>query len=196
MQELLAGYQRFRTNGWPEKRGKRAGSEGAGCRLHRQPSGPGYDLRRRAGRDADHTQRSEPGAALCSGRRLSRHQRGAGIRCQSAGGAGHRRNGPRPVRRCESLLDGRSGKADEFVAPWMSIAQPACARALRFPPGEGRGLVCEHEVIKVSLANLMTFPWIAERVRGGELALHGAWFDIRIGALMILQPDGDFAPQE
>jgi carbonic anhydrase len=96
----------------------------------------------------------------------------------------------------QTLLEGAPDQASEFVAPWMSIARPACTRAMRFPPGEGRRLVCEHEVIKVSLTNLMTFPWIAERVAAGELALHGAWFDIRIGALMILQPDGAFAPQE
>ena len=96
----------------------------------------------------------------------------------------------------QTLLEGTPDKANEFVAPWMSIARPACARAMRFPPGEGRRLVCEHEVIKVSLANLMTFPWIADRVAGGKLTLHGAWFDIRIGTLMILQPDGAFAPHE
>jgi carbonic anhydrase len=95
----------------------------------------------------------------------------------------------------QSLLQGAAGKASEFVAPWMSIAQPARARAmLSVKPGE-RQLICEHEVIKVSLANLMTFPWIAERVAAGTLALHGAWFDIRIGELMVLMPDGSFAPE-
>lgn len=39
----------------------------------------------------------------------------------------------------------------------------------------------------------MTFPWIAEGVEAGKLKLHGAWFDIRIGVLMTLQPDGSFA---
>jgi carbonic anhydrase len=48
-------------------------------------------------------------------------------------------------------------------------------------------------VVKVSLANLMTFPWVAERVAAGRLKLHGAWFDIHSGVLMILQPDGSFA---
>jgi carbonic anhydrase len=42
----------------------------------------------------------------------------------------------------------------------------------------------------------MTFPWIAERVAAGELTLHGAWFDIRIGALVTLQPDGAFSLTE
>jgi carbonic anhydrase len=96
----------------------------------------------------------------------------------------------------KTLLEGTPDKAREFVGPWMSIARPACERAMRFPPGEGRRLICEHEVIKVSLGNLMTFPWIAERAAAGELTLHGAWFDIRIGALMLLRKDGAFEPQE
>jgi carbonic anhydrase len=44
----------------------------------------------------------------------------------------------------------------------------------------------------VSLANLMTFPWIAERVASGRLTLHGAWFAIRTGELMVLDPAGNF----
>jgi carbonic anhydrase len=42
----------------------------------------------------------------------------------------------------------------------------------------------------------MTFPWIAEQVAAGKLALHGAWFSIRTGMLMLLQPDGTFAAPE
>ncbi len=44
-------------------------------------------------------------------------------------------------------------------------------------------------MVKISLANLMTFPWIAERVAAGKLELHGAWFDIHSGVLLTLQGD-------
>jgi carbonic anhydrase len=54
--------------------------------------------------------------------------------------------------------------------------------------------MCEHECIKVSLQNLLTFPWIESRVRSGALTLHGAWFAIRTGMLTLLQTDGTFAP--
>jgi carbonic anhydrase len=50
----------------------------------------------------------------------------------------------------------------------------------------------EQEVIKLSLANLQTFPWIAERVADGTLTLRGAWFAIRAGTLLLLQPNGSF----
>ncbi len=92
------------------------------------------------------------------------------------------------------LLDGGPDNAREFVAPWMSIAQPARERALEYGAPEERQRCCEYEVIKVSLANLMTCPWIAERVAAGKLELHGAWFDVATGVLMTLQHDGSFAP--
>jgi carbonic anhydrase len=92
-----------------------------------------------------------------------------------------------------ALLDGAPEHAHEFVAPWMSIAASARVRALGCGSAEERQQCCEHEVIKVSLSNLMTFPWVAERVAAGKLELHGAWFDIRTGVLATLQPDGSFA---
>jgi carbonic anhydrase len=95
-----------------------------------------------------------------------------------------------------ALLEGAPANAQEFIAPWMSIAQPARMRAQSLPSAENRQQFCEHEAIKVSLANLLTFPWIAEPVAAGTLTLLGAWFDIRTGALLILQPDGAFAPAE
>lgn len=93
----------------------------------------------------------------------------------------------------QALLSGPPENARDFVAPWMSIAEPARLRTLRYTSIEERQQCCEHEVIKLSLANLMTFPWIAERVAAGTLALHGAWFAIHSGLLMTLQPDGSFA---
>ncbi|HMD50669.1 MAG TPA: carbonic anhydrase [Bryobacteraceae bacterium] len=95
-----------------------------------------------------------------------------------------------------ALLDRAPEQAHEFIPAWMSIAEPARLRTLNRGSAENAHAYCEHEVIKVSLANLMTFPWIAERVGAGKLALDGAWFDIRSGVLMTLQPDGSFAPYD
>ena len=53
----------------------------------------------------------------------------------------------------------------------------------------------EWEAIKVSLANLRTFPFIAEREARGEIKLHGAWFAIAEGSLYVLnEADGAFKP--
>lgn len=96
----------------------------------------------------------------------------------------------------KSLLDEKPDRTHEFIAPWMSIAAPARARALHSENPGDRQRSCEFEVIRISLANLMTFPWLAERVSAGRLKLHGAWFDIRNGTLMVLRPDGSFAAPE
>jgi carbonic anhydrase len=94
----------------------------------------------------------------------------------------------------KALLEGAPEVAHEFVAPWMSIAETARLRAMRIAHPEERQQFCEHEVIRVSLENLMTFPWIAERVAAKKLQLHGAWFAIHSGRLMLRQADGSFAP--
>ena len=91
------------------------------------------------------------------------------------------------------LLEGAPENARDFVAPWMSIAEPARLKAALDLSPEQRRETGEHEVIRISLANLLTFPWIRARVEEGKLTLHGAWFAIHSGLLMTLQPDGSFA---
>ena len=54
---------------------------------------------------------------------------------------------------------------------------------------------CEQAAILVSLENLMTYPWIAERVTTGAMHLHGWYFDIAEGELLSYQPARNgFAP--
>ena len=40
-----------------------------------------------------------------------------------------------------------------------------------------------------SVANLMTFPWIAERVAAGKLVLHAWWFNLTEGQLYAFNPE-------
>jgi carbonic anhydrase len=59
----------------------------------------------------------------------------------------------------------------------------------------GAFLDMEREAVKISLANLRTFPWILERETAGELKLHGAHFSISEGRLYMLdEAEGDFHP--
>ncbi len=50
----------------------------------------------------------------------------------------------------------------------------------------------EHEGIRISLRNLLSFPWLDERVRAGTLTLHGWWVDLAAGRLCEIEPDGGF----
>jgi carbonic anhydrase len=87
-----------------------------------------------------------------------------------------------------ALLDGPENHTGDFIGSWMSIASSARSRALAVFPDDPHQAqrICEHETIGVSIANLMTFPWIKERVAAGTLKLHGWYFDIESGELEIL----------
>ena len=93
----------------------------------------------------------------------------------------------------QALLRGAPAEAGDFVANWMAIAEPARRVATQCDTPDARERCCELEVVRVSLANLRSFPWIAAREQAGLLTLHGAWFAIRTGVLTLLQADGQFA---
>ncbi|GGC60747.1 carbonic anhydrase [Siccirubricoccus deserti] len=92
-----------------------------------------------------------------------------------------------------ALLEGAPPEARDFVAGWMSIAERARERVLRCDPAE-RQEACEHETVRITLANLLTFPWVAEAVAEGRLTLHGGHFGVATGRLLRLGPDGEFVP--
>ena len=57
------------------------------------------------------------------------------------------------------------------------------------PPEEAEQ-VAEEAVVRLSLDNLRTFPWIAEREAAGELALSGLHFGIADGVLRVAARTG------
>jgi carbonic anhydrase len=75
-----------------------------------------------------------------------------------------------------------------FIADWVRMLDGARDRIRDAHPelDQEAFLEMEREAVKVSLANLRTFPWIAERERAGSLKLHGAHFSIAEGLLYIL----------
>ncbi len=95
----------------------------------------------------------------------------------------------------KALLNGLPYPVGEFLDPWMRNATDAMERALADATADPQ-TACEHEAVKLSLSNLLTFPWIRERVFAEQLRLHGATFDIRSGELSVLQPSGRFTPVE
>lgn len=99
-----------------------------------------------------------------------------------------------------ALMDGEGITENryEFIGRWVAIARAARDRVFReltAEPDEIKSRACEHWAIELSLKNLMTFPWIRERVESGALKLHGWYFDIRAGELLGYSPDRqEFAP--
>jgi carbonic anhydrase len=84
-----------------------------------------------------------------------------------------------------AALDPRAlvtNNCNEFVGPWVAMLGEAKKKVLAsgtFNPQHA----LELEGIDVSLANLMTFPFVAAAVMKGDLTLHGAWFAIHHGEL-------------
>jgi carbonic anhydrase len=84
-----------------------------------------------------------------------------------------------------------------FIADWVHMLDSARdhVRARHDELDRDAFLEMEREAVKVSLGNLRTFPWIAEREQTGSLKLHGAHFSIAEGRLYILdEAEWEFRP--
>ena len=84
-----------------------------------------------------------------------------------------------------------------FIGDWVRMLEGARdeVRSHHAEVGPEAFTEMEQEAVKVSLANLRTFPWIAEREQDGSLTLHGAHFSIAEGRLYVLdEAEGTFRP--
>jgi len=84
-----------------------------------------------------------------------------------------------------------------FVASWISMLDNVRETIAAKHGVEGRDAerAMEHAAVKVSLANLRTFPCIQEKEPSGELNLRGAYFSINEGVLHLLDDEtGEFKP--
>ena len=83
-----------------------------------------------------------------------------------------------------------------FIAHWVDLLDEARERIVAaHGTGEAAVHALEREAVKVSLANLRSFPGVAEREAAGTLTLRGAYFAIADGLLHVLDESaGDFAP--
>jgi carbonic anhydrase len=84
----------------------------------------------------------------------------------------------------------------EFIDRWVDIARPAKEKVLQDLGDKSldkQARACEQASIMISLENLLTFPWLAERVQAGKLALHGWYFDLESGQMLAYHPaSGEF----
>lgn len=82
-----------------------------------------------------------------------------------------------------------------FVDKWMGLISEARSRVLATHTHDPQHDL-ELETVKVSLNNLRSFPYIAEREKTGLIRLHGAYFGIAEGCLHVLnEQTGIFDPQ-
>ncbi len=85
----------------------------------------------------------------------------------------------------------------DFIGRWMSQIAPA-AESLGAPEKQDFDTYLrrlEFASVELSLKNLMTFPCVRILVERGKLMLHGAYFGVATGVLLVRDPaDGAFAP--
>ena len=80
-----------------------------------------------------------------------------------------------------------------FIGAWTDLLRDAYERAVESNPelkGDALLSAAERQAVRLSLDNLMTFPFIREAVSAGELTLQGWYLNIFDGALEIWNPEG------
>jgi carbonic anhydrase len=82
----------------------------------------------------------------------------------------------------KSLMDTPiSNNLDTFIGKWMQQLEGVRNEILNdknITDQLSRYSCCEQKGIQQSLQNLMTFPWVKERVESGRLKLHGWRYDL------------------
>jgi carbonic anhydrase len=84
----------------------------------------------------------------------------------------------------------------DFIGRWMSQIAPA-AETVTAPREDGESYIRQLELasVELSLRNLMTFPFVKAGVEDGTLRLHGAYFGVASGKLLVRdEATGAFEP--
>ncbi|MEL6883093.1 MAG: carbonic anhydrase [Pseudomonadota bacterium] len=109
---------------------------------------------------------------------------------------GHSRCGG--VQGCIDMCKGNAPALEEkgsFVGRWMDILRPKYDAVADESDPALQARKLEQLAVVASLENLMTFPFVEERVSDGTLSLHGLWTDIGDGSLEQFHSEtSDFQP--
>ncbi len=96
----------------------------------------------------------------------------------------------------QASLDGRFDDAADgeggFIGRWMSMIAPARDRiraAADLSPDIDAAAALELEAIRLSIANLRSFPFVAAAEAAGSVQLQGAHFGIADGVLRVLDTE-------
>ncbi|MDC0737554.1 carbonic anhydrase [Cognatishimia sp. SS12] len=98
------------------------------------------------------------------------------------------------VQGCIDMCKGNAPQLEakeSFVGRWMDILKPRydSVAKIKDPAAQARAL--EKHAVLASLENLMSFPFVKERVAAGQLTIHGAWHDIAEGGVEVYDNESD-----
>jgi carbonic anhydrase len=191
LDELIEGYRRFRTEQWPTQRARYEALSLRGQKPHTLvvacsdsrvdpatvfSAGPGelFVVRNVAGLVPPYAPDSAyhgTSAALEFGVRVLGVRRIVVLGHAQCGGV-------------QAMVEGVPEAARDFVAPWVEMARSALDAV---PPDGDRLEAAEAAVVRLSLDNLRSFPWIEAARAAGDLELAGFRFGIRTGLLWRLE---------
>lgn len=96
------------------------------------------------------------------------------------------------IQGCIDMCQGKAPELEEktsFVGRWMDILRPKYELVADEKDPEVQTRQLEKHAVVASLENLMTFPFIKDRLDEGSLCLHGLWTDIGEGGLEFYNPE-------
>ncbi|WP_319023429.1 carbonic anhydrase [Pseudodesulfovibrio thermohalotolerans] len=90
----------------------------------------------------------------------------------------------------DALMHDDAVRHTEFLFKWLSVMSPVRDEVVdHFGEVSKKSCTaCEMAGILRSVQNLMTFPWIKERLDEGTLSLHGWYFEMKSGQLLSYSP--------
>jgi carbonic anhydrase len=96
-----------------------------------------------------------------------------------------------------AAMDPKTAESIPFLKEWVDLIKPAVSGLPKKGHHHHSSDEAERSSIKLSLARLREYPFIAERERSGALHIDGVRFDITNGILELLDPEkGTFDPVE
>ena len=93
-----------------------------------------------------------------------------------------------------AMLNGAPDNCADFVAPWVAQGTPVVRHVAETVDAHEVERAAEEAIVRLSIRNLRTFPWIAEREAAGDLTLSGLHFGIADGVLRALTDKPRFEP--
>ena len=85
------------------------------------------------------------------------------------------------VAGCIAMCKGQAPEFDQddsFIGRWLDVMRPGFEEVADIEDEGERQTALEKEGVRVSLRNLMGYPFVKEAIEAEKLSLHGLWTDI------------------
>ncbi len=93
-----------------------------------------------------------------------------------------------------AMLKGAPADCADFIGPWVAQGTPVVQHVAETVEPDQVVRAAEEAIVRLSIRNLRTFPWIAEREAAGQLVLSGLHFGIADGVLTAMTDKPRFEP--